>query len=94
MPVSCRKAGRAWHAAIKAYEQDVFALIPQEPDWDIEFRRDPVAAHANQKVYQTLYKKLSDSRAMRAEREVKDCRRGAGSLKAVCGNGDMPASYR
>jgi hypothetical protein len=61
-----------WHKARKDYEEDLGAMIPPEPNWDLEFARDPKAAHDSQKVYQVLYNKLAASRQARADREALD----------------------
>jgi hypothetical protein len=61
---------KLWHKARQDYEEDLANLVPKEPDWDVEFARDPQAAHAKQKIYQAIYGKLATSRQMRAEREV------------------------
>jgi hypothetical protein len=58
-----------WHQDRRNYEEDLANLIPAEPNWDQEFARDPHQAHATQKVFQTLYSKLTSSRALRAQRE-------------------------
>jgi hypothetical protein len=58
-----------WNKARADYEEDLANLIPQEPNWDQEFARDPQNAHATQKIYQGLYAKLAYSRQMRAQRE-------------------------
>lgn len=78
---------QAWHAAVKGYEEDLYSLIPKEPDWDREFAVNPVIAHANQKIYQALYKKLSDSRAARVAREVKDAEEADARLRRYAENG-------
>jgi hypothetical protein len=59
-----------WDKARRDYEEDLANLVPKEPDWDVEFARDPHAAHAQQKIFQTIYGKLHASRAMRAQREA------------------------
>jgi hypothetical protein len=59
-----------WNKARLDYEEDLANLTPREPDWDVEFARDPRAAHAQQKIYQTIYGKLTASREMRAQREA------------------------
>jgi hypothetical protein len=58
-----------WHKARADYEEDLANMIPQEPNWDQEFARDPRAAHGQQKVYQILYGKLAASQQQRAQRE-------------------------
>jgi hypothetical protein len=63
---------RSWDACQKAradYEEDLANLLPQEPNWDQEFARDPAGAHAQQKIFQILYGKLAQSRNLRAQRE-------------------------
>jgi hypothetical protein len=59
----------AWQKARADYEEDLATLLPQEPNWDQEFARDPHAAHAQQKIFQILYGKLAQSRQLRAQRE-------------------------
>jgi hypothetical protein len=59
-----------WDKARADYEEDLANLIPVEPNWDQEFARDPQQAHATQKIFQTLYGKLQQSRALRAQREA------------------------
>jgi hypothetical protein len=62
-----------WRHLIKArqdYEQDMQAMIPQEPNWDQEFARDAQAAHAHQKIFAALYGKLAQSRQARAQYEA------------------------
>lgn len=59
-----------WNKARQEYEQDLASMIPQEPNWDELFARDPRAAHSEQKVYQLLYGKLAGSQQARAQREV------------------------
>jgi hypothetical protein len=59
-----------WDKARRDYEEDLANLVPKEPDWDMEFARDPRAAHAQQKIFQTIYGKLEASRQMRAQREA------------------------
>lgn len=78
---------QTWHKAVKDYEEDLFGLIPKEPDWDREFAANPVAAHANQKIYQALYKKLADSRAMRSAREAKDAEEADARLRRYAEQG-------
>jgi hypothetical protein len=52
------------------YEEDVANMLPQEPNWDHEFAANPANAHAQQKVFQTIYSKLAASRQARANREA------------------------
>jgi hypothetical protein len=59
-----------WDKARRDYEEDLTNLIPAEPDWDQEFAADPHQAHAKQKIFQTLYGKLQQSRGLRAQRET------------------------
>jgi hypothetical protein len=59
-----------WDKAKQDYEEDLYNLTPQEPDWDREFAIDAQAAHRNQKTFQVIYAKLAQSRAARAEREA------------------------
>ena len=58
-----------WHKARRDYEEDLVNLVPQEPDWDQEFARDPRAAHDKQKVFSIIYGNLARSRQMRTDRE-------------------------
>ena len=53
--------------AKEAYENDVRTMMPPEPDWDREFAINPQQAHANQKTYQALYAKLTQSRQERQQ---------------------------
>ena len=62
----------AWNKARADYEEDLANLIPAEPNWDQEFAANPQHAHAQQKIFQTLYAKLAQSRQMRAQREAAD----------------------
>jgi hypothetical protein len=59
-----------WNKARQDYEEDLINLTPKEPDWDAEFARDPRAAHAQQRIFQTIYNKLAMSRQIRAQREA------------------------
>jgi hypothetical protein len=59
-----------WQKARQDYEEDVANMLPQEPNWDHEFAVNPAYAHAQQKVFQTIYSKLAASRQARAEREA------------------------
>jgi hypothetical protein len=63
-----RQGWAEWAKAKADYEEDLANLIPAEPNWDQEFARDPHGAHAQQKIFQTLYGKLAWSRQQRAER--------------------------
>jgi hypothetical protein len=65
-----RQGWAEWSKARADYEEDLASLIPQEPNWDQEFARDPQAAHAQQKIFHTLYGKLAQSRQLRANREA------------------------
>jgi hypothetical protein len=67
-----QKGWQAWQKARQDYEEDLFALIPKEPNWDEEFARNPQGAHQTQKIYQTLYGKLAASRQARLDRETQD----------------------
>jgi hypothetical protein len=58
-----------WSKARQDYEEDLGALIPVEPNWDQLFAENPQHAHGLQKIYQNLYAKLNNSRALRAQRE-------------------------
>ena len=51
--------------AKEAYEADVAVMMPPEPNWDHEFAINPTEAHKNQKIYQALYNKLSQSQQER-----------------------------
>jgi hypothetical protein len=64
-----RQGWAEWSKARSDYEEDLAHLIPQEPNWDQEFAVNPQAAHATQKIFETLYGKLAQSRQMRANRE-------------------------
>jgi hypothetical protein len=46
-------------------DQDLQALAPPEPDWDVEYNRDPLAARRKQKEYQAYNNKLLQIRAQR-----------------------------
>jgi hypothetical protein len=59
-----------WQKARQDYEEDVANMLPAEPNWDQEFAINPHNAHAQQKVFQTIYSKLAASRQARAEREA------------------------
>lgn len=59
-----------WQKDRQNYEEDLANLVPAEPNWDQEFARDPAGAHATQKIYQSIYAKLHQSRALRAQREA------------------------
>jgi hypothetical protein len=59
-----------WQKARQDYEEDVANMLPAEPNWDQEFAINPQNAHAQQKVFQTIYSKLAASRQARAEREA------------------------
>jgi hypothetical protein len=59
-----------WQKARQDYEEDVARMLPTEPNWDQEFAVNPHNAHAQQKVFQTIYAKLAASRQARAEREA------------------------
>ena len=58
-----------WDKARADYEEDLAHLIPAEPNWDQEFATNPSNAHGLQKIFQTLYAKLAESRQARAQRE-------------------------
>ncbi len=47
-------------------DQDLQALAPQEPDWDKEYERDPLAARRRQKEFQAYNAKLNQIRVNRA----------------------------
>ena len=53
--------------AYAAYEQDLAALMPQEPNWDELYKANPGQAHELQKQYGTVYGKLSQVRQARAQ---------------------------
>ena len=59
-----------WDKALRDYEEDVANMLPVEPNWDQLFAVDPAGAHAQQKIFQTIYSKLAASRQARAEREI------------------------
>jgi hypothetical protein len=59
-----------WDKARRDYEEDVANMLPAEPNWDQLFAVDPAGAHAQQKIFQTIYSKLAASRQARAEREA------------------------
>ena len=61
-----------WHQARRNYEEDVAAMLPDQPNWDHEFAVDPGAAHAKQKVFATIFGKLQASQQARANREVEE----------------------
>jgi hypothetical protein len=48
-----------------ALEQEIMTLLPQQPDWDAEFKRDPASAHALQKQYAAVANKLNELRQSR-----------------------------
>jgi hypothetical protein len=58
-----------WHQDRRNYEEDLANLVPAEPNWDQEFAANPHQAYATRKVFETIYGKLNQSRAMRAQRE-------------------------
>jgi hypothetical protein len=47
-------------------DQDIQALSPAEPDWDVEYAKDPLSARRKQKEFQALYTKLHQIRQHRA----------------------------
>lgn len=51
---------------LQALDEDIRALTPQEPDWDVEYARDPLSARRKQKQFQEVYQKLNTIRANRA----------------------------
>jgi hypothetical protein len=56
--------------AKEAYENDVRTMMPPEPDWDREFAINPQEAHRQQKIYQGLYAKLTQSQNERAQMQA------------------------
>jgi hypothetical protein len=48
-----------------ALEQEILTLIPQEPNWDEEFSRDPKSAHMLRKQYEAVGNKLNTLRQQR-----------------------------
>jgi len=49
-----------------ALEQEILTLIPQQPNWDEEFTRDPKSAHMLRKQYEAVDQKLNTLRQQRA----------------------------
>jgi hypothetical protein len=56
----------AYVSKLNQVEQEIQALVPQEPDWDAEFKADPQLAYGRQKQYREVYGKLA---AIRQHRE-------------------------
>lgn len=50
-----------------AYEDDVKAVLPPEPNWDELYKANPAQAHELQKQYQAIYGKLNQTRQARDE---------------------------
>lgn len=48
-----------------ALEQEIMTLLPQQPDWDAEFAKNPQAAHALRKQYEAVEQKLNGLRQSR-----------------------------
>jgi hypothetical protein len=61
-----------WQAARAAYEEDLAAMLPKEPDWDQEFAANPASARMQQKIFHALYTKLNQSAQVRAQRQAAD----------------------
>jgi len=51
---------------LSALDEDIRALTPVEPDWDVEYARDALGARRKQKQFQEVYTKLNQVRANRA----------------------------
>lgn len=47
-------------------DQEISGMMPQEPDWDKEYEKDPLSARRRQKEFQIYYQKLNQIRANRA----------------------------
>jgi hypothetical protein len=47
-------------------DHEISGMMPQEPDWDKEYEKDPLSARRRQKEFQTYYQKLSQIRQNRA----------------------------
>jgi hypothetical protein len=61
---------KMWNKAKADFEEDVVNITPKEPDWDVEFSRDPQNAFALQKIHNKIKSDLAKSRQARAEREA------------------------
>ena len=48
-----------------ALEQEIMTLLPQEPNWDEEYSRDPKSAHMLKKQYEAVGQKLNALRQSR-----------------------------
>ena len=48
-----------------ALEQEIMTLLPQEPNWDQEYARDPASAHSLKKQYDAVGQKLNALRQSR-----------------------------
>jgi hypothetical protein len=49
-----------------ALEQEIMTLLPQQPDWEAEFQRDPKSAYSLRKQYEAVDQKLNALRQSRA----------------------------
>lgn len=49
-----------------ALEQEIMTLLPQQPDWEAEFQRDPKSAYSLRKQYEAVDQKLQALRQSRA----------------------------
>jgi hypothetical protein len=57
----------AYAQQLQVMEQEFQAILPKEPDWDALYKQDPAGAHDLQKNFQSLYGKLNEIRARRAQ---------------------------
>ena len=73
--------------AKEAYENDVRTMMPPEPDWDREFAINPQEAHRQQKIYQGLYAKLTQSQNERAQMQAIHDQEADRRLKEYAVNG-------
>jgi hypothetical protein len=48
-----------------ALEQEIMTLLPQQPDWEAEFQRDPKSAYSLRKQYEAVDQKLQALRQAR-----------------------------
>jgi hypothetical protein len=76
-----------WHQARANYEEDVRNMMPAEPNWELEFQRNPAGAWEHQKVFQQLYARLAQSRNMRAQREAAEAEEADRRLEQYAVNG-------
>jgi hypothetical protein len=49
-----------------ALEQEIMTLLPQQPDWEAEFQRDPKSAYSLRKQYEAVDQKLQALRQSRS----------------------------